>query len=52
MGILGDIFDFADDLVSIPTDHEKKKALEKAKQAFLDGKLSSSEYEKIKAFLT
>lgn len=58
MGILKEIFDLADDIVSLPTDllgltnhHEKKEALQKAKQAFMTDQITASEYEKIKKLL-
>lgn len=59
MGLLKGLFDLADDLVSIPTDlvgltnhHEKKEVLRKAKTAFMEGEISSAEYEKIIKIMT
>lgn len=58
MGLLKGLFDFADDIVSIPIDlvgltnhYEKKEVLEKAKRAFMEDKITSAEYEKIKKLL-
>jgi len=58
MGLLKGLFDLADDIISIPTDlvgitnhHEKKEVLKKAKKAFMNDEITSSEYEKIKRLL-
>jgi hypothetical protein len=58
MGLLKGLFDLADDIISIPTDlvgitnhHEKKEVLQKAKKAFMNDEITSSEYEKIKRLL-
>lgn len=53
MGLLGSLLKLADDIVSIPTDligltnhYGKKKAREILKEAFLNDKITSAEYEK------
>lgn len=58
MGFLKNIFDLADDIISIPTDligltnhYEKKEILRKAKESFLNDKITSAEYEKVKKLL-
>lgn len=58
MGLLTSLFNLADDLVSIPTNllgitnhHEKKKVLSKYKRLFINGKISSEEYEKVRRIL-
>lgn len=51
MGILGDLFSLADDIVSIPTDfigltnhHSKKEAQQIAEKAFKSGRINAEQY--------
>lgn len=58
MGILGDIFNFADDVLSIPTDllgltnhHKKKEAIEWVEDVYNKGQISPDEYLKLMKYI-
>lgn len=58
MGLLKGLFNLAEDIISIPTDlvgitnhYEKKELLEKAKRDFINDRITSAEYSKIKEIL-
>jgi hypothetical protein len=54
MGILTDILNLADDIISIPTDilgitnhYNKKQAIQTANEALITGKIDPQEYAKL-----
>jgi uncharacterized membrane protein len=58
MGFFKDIFNLTEDLLSIPTDivgltnhHDKKKALQIAREKFLDGEITATQYEQVKKLI-
>lgn len=58
MGLLKGLFNLAEDIISIPTDlvgitnhYEKKELLEKAKNDFINDRITAAEYSKIKEIL-
>jgi len=58
MGFFKDIFNLTEDLLSIPTDivgltnhHDKKKALQIAREKFLDGEMTATQYEQVKKLI-
>jgi len=58
MGLFKDLFDLTEDVLAVPTDlvgltnhHEKKAALDKAKEAFMKDEITAEEYKKVKDLL-
>ena len=58
MGFFKDIFNLTEDLLSIPTDivgltnhHDKKRALQIAREKFLDGEITATQYEQVKKLI-
>ena len=58
MGLLKNIFDLADDIVSIPTDllgltnhYKKKEAIEYINEQFAEGKITRSEHARLLRYI-